>query len=913
MNHRPVNRPFDSACGTLPARLAPISKNIRFPEQGLPSLGRVLLVATLGVICLGAGSSDLKSEGLQTGQSPSAAADLEYFEKKVRPILVNRCYHCHSADTKPAGAFRVDDRNGLFAGGDSGPPIVPGDPEKSLLIRRLRDSNPKKRMPQESEALAESEINELANWIKNGAAWPRESIPAPTGAHRPDYKELKAKHWAWQPLKKADVPKVSNSAWPKGEVDRFLLAKLESKGLHPVGDADTETLLRRITYDLTGLPPTPAEIESFLADKSPDAYERRVNLLLASPRFAELWGRHWLDVARYGESTGPSRNIPYPHAWKYRDYVIDAVGRDIPFDRFIHEQIAGDLLPAANRAERDRLNIATGFLALGVKDVNQRFKIRFQMDNVDEQVDVVTRSILGVTVSCARCHDHKFDPVPTTDYYALAGIFTSTDNCAGVRNKMGGGGLDYYDPAMLVELASEALDVPKEKIESLKTQVADAKKAWDSIRGTPEGLARGTNGMPRQLVLRREYERLDLELKSLTDPITRGYAAHGVREAKTIGDTEVRIRGEAERIGPTVPRGFLSLFEVPGAPQIDPKQSGRLQLAQWLTHPANPLTARVAVNRVWSHLFGQGIVNTVDNFGVTGDVPSHPELLDYLAVRFMGNGWSLKSLIRELVLSHAYRLGVEAPAAYRKLDPENRLVWRHSPRRLTTEEFRDAVLASASQLDLKSTAPSEVKRLRMIEMADNGREALSIHTAADTALVRSVYLPQLRGVTPKSLEAFDPVDQTLVSGRRESTTVPTQALFLLNSPFVHQQSLQFAQQLLAAKDRTTPDRLREAYLRTLARPPTRQEVVRATKFLASYEATFIETLYDSPAIAANEFSEAPAAREAASTTVPANPDDIQRPDNSNSEKVPHTVNPRTAAWAGLVQALYGTAEFRYIR
>jgi hypothetical protein len=558
-----------------------------------------------------------------------------------------------------------------------------------------------------------------------------------------------------------------------------------------VADAERGTLLRRVTFDLTGLPPTAAELAAFQEDTAPEAFARAVDRLLASPRFGEQWGRHWLDLARYGESTGPSRNIPYPHAWKYRDYVIDALNRDVPFDRFVQEQIAGDLLPAATPEGRNRLLTATGFLAIGPKDVNQRFKTRFLMDNADEQIDAVSRSVLGLTVTCARCHDHKFDPIPVTDYYALAGIFTSTDNAAGVRNKMGGGGLDYYDPAMLVRLAGDA-PAPAEQVAKLEAEVATAKKVWEESRDSAEP----PEGRPKPPQLRAKYEKLLGELRSLSDPVERGFAVHGVRDAKTPADTEVRIRGVAERIGPTVPRGFLTTFTVPDAPGINPQHSGRLELAQWLTSPQNALTARVAVNRVWQHLFGAGLVSTVDNFGVMGDTPSHPELLDYLAARFIREGWSVKQLVRELTLTRAYQLGTDAPALHRETDPANRLVWRHSPRRLNAEEMRDGMLAAAGRLDLTPPGPSPARELKMVEMRDNGPEARKITEAADHALFRSVYLPLLRGVTPQALEAFDPVSQTLVTGTRDSTTVPTQALFLLNSTFVRQQSLACAERLL---------------------------------------------------------------------------------------------------------------------
>jgi cytochrome c553 len=417
------------------------------------------------------------------------AARIDFFEKKVRPILVSHCYTCHSADTKPSGGLRVDDRNGLLTGGNTGPAVVPGDPDKSLLLRRVTQKDAKRRMPLEGKPLSDEQVAVLSSWIKDGAAWPRVLPPLSFGRTKHRYETLKKKHWAWQPLTNPIPPTVADAGWPKDDIDRFLLAKLEAKGLNPVGDADKLVLLRRVTFDLTGLPPSLAESEAFLKDSTPDAFAKVVDRLLASERFGERWGRHWLDVARYAESTGPSRNIPYPHAWKYRDYVIDSINADVPFDRFITEQIAGDLLPAASNKERDRLLTATGLLALGVKDVNQRFRIRFIMDNVDEQIDVVSRSILGLTVSCARCHDHKFDPVPQADYYALAGIFTSTDNCAGLRSRMGGAGLAYYEPSLLVILTgAPPPSAPVEQIEELKEKVEEAKRRWDAIRGTPEGL-----------------------------------------------------------------------------------------------------------------------------------------------------------------------------------------------------------------------------------------------------------------------------------------------------------------------------------------------------------------------------------------------------------------------------------------
>ncbi len=844
----------------------------------------------------------------QAAPTADEADRLAFFEKKVRPILASHCYTCHSADTKPSGGLRVDDRNGLLAGGNSGPAIVVGDPANSLLLRRVTQTNAKRRMPLEGKPLSDDQVAVLSAWINDGAAWPRVPPPASLGKPKPRYEALKKKHWAWQPLTHPNPPTVLDTTWPKDDIDRFLLAKLEAKGLKPVADADKIQLLRRVTFDLTGLPPTPSDGEAFLKDTTPDAFAKVVDRLLASPRFGERWGRHWLDVARYAESTGPSRNVPYPHAWKYRDYVIDSINADVPFDRFITEQIAGDLLPASTNTERDRLLTATGFLALGVKDVNQRFKVRFLMDNVDEQIDVVSRSVLGLTVSCARCHDHKFDPVPQADYYALAGIFTSTDNCAGLRSKMGGGGLDYYDPSLLLILSGAPPPAASpEQIEKLKTEVAQAKKKWEAIRGTPEGLKLASDGRPTQRSFRLRYEKLQAELNAVSDPAARGYAVHGVCDAKTVGDTELRVRGQAEKLGPTIPRGFLTAFEVPDAPAVNPKQSGRLELAQWLTSPKNPLTPRVIVNRVWQHLFGQGIVSTVDNFGVTGEAPSHPELLDHLASRFLREGWSVKKLVRTLVLTRAYQLGSDTTAANLTADPANRLIWRHSPRRLEAEEIRDAMLMASGNLKLNRPSGSPVQALKMIEMRDNGPEAGAIHEQADKSVSRSVYLPLLRGVTPRSLEAFDPVEQTLVTGRRDTTTVPSQALYLLNSSFVRQQALVLAERLLKPKNAATNERIQMAYQLTLGRAATEREVQRAQTFLAEYQSAYrdLPHLPTKPKPAGPEKPKKP-------TQAPANPDEIDQTGEPITEVVIEPKDAQTAAWLAFLQILFGSAEFRYL-
>jgi mono/diheme cytochrome c family protein len=834
------------------------------------------------------------------------ATKTEFFERQVRPIFANHCYACHSADTKPAGGLRVDDRQGLLAGGNGGPALVPGKPDQGTLLKRISHES-KKRMPAEGEPLTDEQIAILRKWVVDGAVWP--AVDVKLVRDRPEYEELRTKHWAWQPRVRPVVPMVQDTAWAHDDLDRFVLARLESAQLAPVADADPVALLRRVTYDLTGLPPTLEEMESFLADRSPGAYERVVDRLLKSPQFGEQWGRHWLDVARYGESTGPSRNIPYPFAWRYRDYVIESLNQDVPYDRFLREQIAGDLLSFENSEQQIRQLIATGFLALGVKDVNQRFQVRFLMDNVDEQIDVVTRSVLGLTVSCARCHDHKFDPIPQHDYYALAGIFTSTEMYAGLRNLMGGSGLAYYVPKRLLTLPSDLPQADAATIAALQEEVRVAKEKWDAVRGKPEGLKKNDQGVPHQRQLRDVYEAAQAKLNRLTDPAASGHVAHGVRDAEKIGDTELRVRGEAEQLGPLVPRGYLTTISVPDAAPIQPQQSGRLQLAQWLTSPANPLTARVIVNRVWLHLFGRGLVSTVDNFGVTGDRPSHPELLDYLADALVADQWSLKRFIRRLVLSRTYQLSSLATDDHLQHDPATRLMWRHAPRRLTTEELRDSLLAAAGTLSHSYRDDWTTRKLKMVELRDNGPEAKAIHEQTGEATVRSIYLPQLRGVTPKSLEAFDPVDQTLVSGNREVTTVPAQALFLLNSSFVKKQSHQLARRLLAL-EKPAEGRVETAYRLTLGRAPSAVELQRSLAFLQKYAASYRG---DEP-VAANP-SGGTGGEESGSSKKPVsdNPDEADQGGVTIREEVVRPGNADEAAWLAFAQALFASAEFRYVR
>ncbi|MBL8797703.1 MAG: PSD1 domain-containing protein [Planctomycetia bacterium] len=680
------------------------------------------------------------------------AKGIEFFENKIRPVLVNSCYECHSAkSSKVKGGLLLDTRDGVRNGGDTGPAIIPGDPDKSLLIQSLRHD--KLQMPPKNK-LPENVIADFVQWVKLGAPDPRDA--AGNAAYKRLSLEEARSFWSFVPAKKPEAPKVQNASWPRGDIDRFVLARLEAKGLRPVADAERATLLRRVHFDLLGLPPTPEDVEAFLKDASPTAFEKVVDRLLQSPQFGERWGRHWLDVARYAESNGNADNTPFPHAWRYRDYVIASLNRDKPYDRFVTEQIAGDLLPTDNPTQRDELLIATGFLALTSKPRAQN-NPDYKMDLIADQIDVTSRAVLGLSVMCARCHDHKFDPISTKEYYSLAGIFDSTTMLAGGGGKGGGN--------------------------------------------------KGGDGGG---------------LHALSD----GGSAMGVRDGKAV-DSAVCIRGESTKRGETVPRGFLAVATVGEAPAINRAQSGRLELARWLTSPQNPLTARVAVNRAWLHLFGQGLVRSVDNFGSLGEKPSHPELLDFLALRFVEEGWSVKKLIRGIVLSRTYQLSSSHDAANLKADPDNLLLWRMQPRRLDAESIRDAILSVSGRLDLKppqgssaATVPAKGAKGGNAPPKDSGQH-------------RSVYLGVPRGAPlPESLAVFDVANPNLSVSQREVTTVPAQALFLLNSPFVMEQAKLTAQRLLAAPNLDDAGRVALAYRLAFARTATDAERTRALNYIA---------------------------------------------------------------------------------
>jgi hypothetical protein len=743
--------------------------------------------------------------------SASEAEGLAFFESKVRPLLIEHCLECHSTETKQKGGLVLDSRSGWQAGGDSGPAVVPGKVEQSRLIEAVRYLNPNLEMPPKAK-LPAADIAVLERWVAAGAHDPRETaaVAKKSGADA----EMVRNHWAWQPLREVKPPAVSDAAWRGSAIDAFVAAGLEARGLRPAPPASRHALIRRLAFDLTGMPPTPEEIKAFCEDSAPRAVEALVERLLASPRFGERWGRHWLDVARYSDSIGGGMNYVLDDAWRYRDYVVASFNADKPYDRFVTEQIAGDLLPAGDEAQRTEQLIATGFLMLGPNELGEYDREKLRMDIVDEQLDTLGKAFLGLTLGCARCHDHKFDPVPARDYYAMAGILRSTSpfdekKSTGLFAKLKRLPL-AQDPAGAAALARAT-----EKLANLKNQLAEAQTA---AKTTPEDGKKEAE--ERVKALRDEIKRGESAVSALTP------MALAVGEEEKPADSPIFVRGDVHNPGAMVPRGFLTLARLDRAPAVPQQQSGRLEMAKWLTDRNHPLPARVMANRVWHWLTGSGIVRSVDNFGVRGEAPSHPELLDFLARRFIECGWSVKTLVRDIVLSRTYQQsGWPVPDAVRT-DPDNRLHGWHGRRRLEAEEIHDALLAFSGAFEERIGGRTNIRTGRL---GSEGEDATLDH---DPGRRRGLYQPIYRGgLAPDLFLVFDFPDAGLVTGSRNITTVAPQALFLMNSPFILEKARLGAARLL--RESTDDDgRISSLYLRLLGRPPTAPEAARAQAFLA---------------------------------------------------------------------------------
>ncbi|MEM7011728.1 MAG: DUF1549 and DUF1553 domain-containing protein [Verrucomicrobiota bacterium] len=646
-------------------------------------------------------------------------------------------------------------------------------------------------------------------------------------------------HWAFRQLQDSVLPNVSDSDWPADDLDRFILTKIEAKDLTPAADAEAETLARRLYFNLIGLPPTPKQIDAFDLAK----LDSVIDELLASPHFGEKWARHWLDLARYADSNGKDRDVVFPNAWRYRDYVIGAFNADKPYDEFVREQIAGDLLE-----KNDEALVATAFLTLGPKAFQEVDMEKFELDVVDEQIDVMSRSILGLTVACARCHDHKFDPVSTADYYALAGVFLSSDT------RYGAGPLyinKHTKDTELVPFGDWAEELHpavadwRAEVLRLTEEVANTRSAAYKIR-------RQVTGELRDKGLKKpedDPELLQLHLRSeamyaaaATKNETRvalistppgeqpGYAMAMVRSEEPPDDCNIRVRGVHNDHGDAVPRGQLTIPGMPAFDEISADESGRKQLANWLASPENPLTARVYVNRVWRHLFGRGLVRTTDNFGVSGEEPTHPQLLDYLTAQFIADGWSTKRLIKRIVLSRNWRLSSLPHESGERIDPANELLWRANFRRLDIEQFRDSVLAVSQQLQNEPPAGNLFKDVYVgREYGDSANHANFDEEIANFRY-RAIYIPLVRNRMPEALQLFDFADPNATTGDRNARTIPSQALYLMNSPFVETQARFAAEVLLETPE---SERIEIAYRSTIGIAPTDGMIGDATSYLAA--------------------------------------------------------------------------------
>ncbi len=723
--------------------------------------------------------------GWLTASAPAAElakAQLDFFEGKIRPILTENCYKCHSAEQgKSKGDLTLDTRDGWSKGGKTGPAIVPGNPDKSLLIQAVRYTDADLQMPPKGEKLSAQQIADLTAWVKMGAPDPRAGNKAI--AKKYGSTDAAKAHWAFQPVARPAPPSVKQADWPATPIDNFILAALEEKGMKPSAPTDKRTLIRRATFDLIGLPPTPAEVKAFLEDNSDQAFAKVIDRLLASPQYGERWGRYWLDTARYSDTKGEVKkrveDFRYPFAWTYRDYVIRAFNDDKPYDRFLTEQIAADKLPLG--ADRSTL-AAMGFLTLG-----ERFNGNAN-DVINDRIDVVTKGALALTVTCARCHDHMFDPIPTKDYYSLHGVFASSMEPREkpiIKPAQGAPYADYLRQRAALEKDKTALE--------------------SSMKG-------GTNKKAKKKL---QGERVQIEGKlNQLDMSHPGAPARAMimEDRPRPADSPVFIRGEAENKGDTVPRRFL---EVLSGPNREPFRngSGRLELAQAIVSKSNPLTARVMVNRIWMHHFGEGFVTTPDDFGTQSAPPSHPALLDYLATRFMDDGWSIKKMHKLIMLSRVYQQSSAGNARYAQMDPGNRLLWRANVRRLEFEALRDSLLALGGKLDLKQ-----------------GGQPVNL-TAEPFSTRRTIYGAMDRSNVPEVFNQFDFANPDITTGKRYETTVPQQSLFLMNAPLVVEQ----AKNLITRPDfgalKSVESRITLLYELIFQRPATALEIKLGLEFL----------------------------------------------------------------------------------
>ncbi len=710
-----------------------------------------------------------------------SATDLEFFEKRIRPVLTTACASCHSRESeKIKGGLLLDSLEGLMKGGEGGAVVVPGKPDKSRLIEAVRWTNADFQMPPK-KALRPDQIEDLAQWVAMGAPWPAGESAAPARKRGLEITDKDRQHWAFRAVTRPATPQISGVGVGRNPIDAFIGAKLEAKGLKPAERASKRTLIRRLYYDLIGLPPSPEEVELFVADASPDVWENLVDRLLASSHYGEHWGRHWLDLVRFAETNSYERDGAKPHAWRYRDYVIRAFNADKPFDRFVREQLAGDELPDSG----DDGVIATGYYRLGIWDDEPADRELARFDMLDDIVATTGQVFLGLTIDCARCHDHKIDPITQRDYYSLLSFFHN------VSHYKNGGPTD---------------EVP--------------------LRGEGQPLIQGD----------REVSAGSGKKKADEAKIPKALAV--TETGAKPPDTFVLLRGSPENKGDRVSPAFLEVLS-PLQPQVVPpthiaSTGRRLALANWIASPANPLTPRVLVNRVWQWHFGRGLVRTPSDFGVQGQAPTHPELLDWLSAEFVEQGWSLKALHRMILTSEAYRRSSRPTPEALKADPANDLLARFDMRRLRAEEIRDSLIQVTGPMNTRMhgpgiyvTIPKEVLAGQSVPGSGWG------NSPADEQLRRSVYIHVKRSLLTPILLGFDLAEPDRSTPARFATTQPTQALGMLNSTWLNDLAARLADRIQQENYRTPADQVRRALSLVTSRPPTDAEIRRGVQFMES--------------------------------------------------------------------------------
>ena len=923
---------------------------------------RSAFVGLVGAACLWLGAFTFvqaRPAAAPLGEPQAAAPtkdQLDFFESKIRPIFAANCYQCHSgAANPPKAGLELDWKGGWEKGGESGPAIVPGDPEKSLLIHAVRYTDLGLQMPPKGK-LSDAEIDELVSWIRMGAPDPRAARPAPAApSGTPAYGGQGKNHWAFKPVTKPSPPQVKNTAWVKNDIDRFTLAKLEAAGMTGNEMADKRTLIRRAYFDLIGLPPTPEQVQAFLADTSANAFERVVDGLLASPRYGERWGRHWLDVARYSDTKGQNdrrrESTLYPYAWTYRDWVINAFNDDMPYDEFIRQQLAADRMTGSKSSPT---LAALGFLTLGDHFTGN------QADIINDRIDVTSKAFLGLTVSCARCHDHKFDPIPQADYYSLYGIFASSIEPA-VKPVIGQPAAAYADYVVRRKAMDERVETTNEQnitqvfgdyrklggMYLLATSMPESQRAafvkknggapevvpnWVqfiryggrpavAIFGVWNALARippAQFSLRSKRVLDNQYEKdraallspvvLDAfrgkSLRSLSDasaiyaklfaridpewdgafstvvgdavlrylpPRNRNQyfqlreasdmlelvdpgapaRANVLVDSPTPKDSPIFIRGQVETPGDVVPRRFLDVLSGSNRPTFH-NGSGRLELANAIASKSNPLTARVMVNRVWQHHFGDGFVATPDDLGNQSSPPTNQELLDWLSQKFMSDNWSVKKLHKLILMSATWQQSTRNNPAFAEKDPFNQLLWRQNVRRLEFEPIRDSILSIGGDLDLAMGGhPVSLEETPRVPLgraagagaagagraagAAQGANAAGAGLAMPTAPRRSVYGFVNRGDLADVLTTFDFASPNAPTGKRFTTTVPPQALFLMNSPLVIEQVRRVVNRDAFLRAASDDERIKYLYELFFQRLPTEDELGKGRQFVATFQ------------------------------------------------------------------------------